>query len=128
MSIVTEPSGANGATPAAASAADGIRIEGLSKVFRLGRSTVTAVEDVGTTRGHEEDQGDPELARLVGRLGEPDPVGMGDGAPPHCAQRPRDDCVVAADPPDHRRDGADDPLADVGRIVHAARGRHWGRM
>ena len=35
-----------------------------------------AVEDVGTTRGHEEHERDPEVARLVGRLGKPDPVGM----------------------------------------------------
>jgi len=49
MAIVTEPSGSNGAAPAGATASDGIRIEGLSKVFRLGRSTVTAVEDVNLT-------------------------------------------------------------------------------
>jgi NitT/TauT family transport system ATP-binding protein len=48
MAIVTEPSGANGAAPSGA-AGDGIRIEGLSKVFRLGRSTVTAVQDVNLT-------------------------------------------------------------------------------
>jgi NitT/TauT family transport system ATP-binding protein len=48
MAIVTEPSGANGAPPSGA-AGDGIRIEGLSKVFRLGRSTVTAVQDVNLT-------------------------------------------------------------------------------
>jgi len=46
MAIVTEPSGVNGAAPDGGAASDGIRIEGLSKVFRLGRSTVTAVEDV----------------------------------------------------------------------------------
>jgi NitT/TauT family transport system ATP-binding protein len=34
------------ATSAVSSAATGIRVDGLSKVFRLGRSTVTAVEDV----------------------------------------------------------------------------------
>src|SRR5580700_794656 len=49
MAIVTEPSGSNGAGPADATASDGIRIEGLSKVFRLGRSTITAVEDVNLT-------------------------------------------------------------------------------
>jgi NitT/TauT family transport system ATP-binding protein len=45
--MVTDPSGDQGAPPAGAG--DGIRIEGLSKVFRLGRSTVTAVEDVNLT-------------------------------------------------------------------------------
>ncbi|MFI5041355.1 MAG: ABC transporter ATP-binding protein [Acidimicrobiales bacterium] len=51
MSIVTEPSGtgANDAAPAGAAAGDGIRIEGLSKLFRLGRTTVTAVQDVNLT-------------------------------------------------------------------------------
>ena len=34
-------------------------------------------------------------------------------------ERPGDDHVAPADPPDHRRDGADDPLADVGRLFHA---------
>jgi NitT/TauT family transport system ATP-binding protein len=48
MAIVTEPAGANGAAPAGA-AGDGIRIEGLSKVFRMGRTTVTAVQDVNLT-------------------------------------------------------------------------------
>jgi NitT/TauT family transport system ATP-binding protein len=47
VAIVTEPSANQGAPPAGAG--DGIRIEGLSKVFRLGRSTVTAVEDVNLT-------------------------------------------------------------------------------
>ena len=42
MSVVTEPS-REGAD--AAQAADGIRIEHLSKVFRLGRSRLTAVAD-----------------------------------------------------------------------------------
>jgi NitT/TauT family transport system ATP-binding protein len=46
MSIVTEPSSADGAASAAASGGDGIQVEDLSKVFRLGRSTVTAVDDV----------------------------------------------------------------------------------
>jgi len=45
MALVTEPSGSNAAAPGG-TATDGIRIEGLSKTFRLGRSTVTAVEDV----------------------------------------------------------------------------------
>jgi len=45
MAIVTEPSGSNAAA-LGGTATDGIRIEGLSKTFRLGRSTVTAVEDV----------------------------------------------------------------------------------
>ena len=47
MAIVTEPSGDGVAAPAPAG--DGIVIEGLSKVFRLGRSTVTAIEDVNLT-------------------------------------------------------------------------------
>ena len=49
MSIVTEPSGAEAASAAAAASRDGIRIEGLSKQFRLGRTTVTAVQDVNLT-------------------------------------------------------------------------------
>ena len=49
MATVTEPSGINGAEPTDAAVGDGIRIEGLSKVFRLGRTTVTAVEDVHLT-------------------------------------------------------------------------------
>jgi NitT/TauT family transport system ATP-binding protein len=47
MSVVTEPSGDNSQRPLAA--ADGIHIAGLTKVFRLGRSTVTAIEDVNLT-------------------------------------------------------------------------------
>ena len=46
MATVTEPSGASGGEPVDAAPGDGIRIEGLSKVFRLGRTTVTAVQDV----------------------------------------------------------------------------------
>src|SRR5579862_2591831 len=49
MSLVTEPSGAAGARPATNGAGDGIRIEGLSKVFRLGRTTVTALEEMDMT-------------------------------------------------------------------------------
>ena len=49
MSLVTEPSGAAGARPATNGAGDGIRIEGLSKVFRLGRTTVTALEHMDMT-------------------------------------------------------------------------------
>jgi len=48
MSIVTQPSGTE-AAPTGAASGDGIRIEGLSKKFRLGRTTVTAVEDVNLT-------------------------------------------------------------------------------
>jgi NitT/TauT family transport system ATP-binding protein len=48
MAIVTEPSG-DGAQPAPASVGDGIHIDGLTKVFRLGRATVTAVENVNLT-------------------------------------------------------------------------------
>ncbi|MFI5040939.1 MAG: ABC transporter ATP-binding protein [Acidimicrobiales bacterium] len=46
MSIVTEPSNSDGAQPAAAPTAEGIRIEDLSKVFRIGRTAVTALESV----------------------------------------------------------------------------------
>ncbi len=48
MSIVTQPSGDNAAqsTTGTDPPRDGIRIEGLNKVFRLGRSTVTALDDV----------------------------------------------------------------------------------
>jgi NitT/TauT family transport system ATP-binding protein len=46
MSTVTEPSGAHAAETWGGASGDGIRIEGLSKVFRLGRTTVTAVQDV----------------------------------------------------------------------------------
>src|ERR1700682_2132606 len=61
MSIVTEPPdtgdadrAASGPGPAADEApggrnGHGIRIEGLSKDFRLGRSTITAVQDVNLT-------------------------------------------------------------------------------
>jgi NitT/TauT family transport system ATP-binding protein len=44
MSVVTDPP-RDGAEPASASGADGIRIEHLSKVFRLGRTKLTAVAD-----------------------------------------------------------------------------------
>ena len=72
-------------------------------------------------------KGIPSCAGLVGGLGEPHPVGVGDGAAPHGAERPGDDGVAPADPPHHRRDGADDPLADVVVLLHADR-RHRGRM
>ena len=51
MAIVTERSGEEEVPPVgpASGAGDGIRIEGLGKVFRLGRSTVTAIEDVNLT-------------------------------------------------------------------------------
>jgi NitT/TauT family transport system ATP-binding protein len=48
-SIATESSVANGVVPGDTGAGEGIRIEGLSKVFRLGRSAVTAVQDVNLT-------------------------------------------------------------------------------
>ena len=86
-----------------------------------------AVEDVGPARGDEEDEGDPEVASLVCRLGEPHSVGMGDGATAHGAERPGDDCVATADTPDHRRHGTDHALADVGRF-QAGHGRHRRRM
>jgi len=47
MSVVTDPS--RGDEPAAGSSAEGIRIEHLSKVFRLGRSRLTAVADANLT-------------------------------------------------------------------------------
>ena len=84
-----------------------------------------AVEHVGPARRHEEDEGDAEVAGLVGRLGQPHAVGVGDGAAPHGAERAGDDDVAPADPPDLRRDGADDPLADVGRLFHSG---HRDRM
>ncbi|HWW54433.1 MAG TPA: ABC transporter ATP-binding protein [Acidimicrobiales bacterium] len=46
MAIVTEPSDDSDAGPSKALATEGIRIEELSKEFRLGRSSVVAVEDV----------------------------------------------------------------------------------
>jgi len=46
MFTVTEPTGARDGEPKLAPARDGIRIERLNKVFRLGRSTVTALQDV----------------------------------------------------------------------------------
>src|SRR5579862_5412823 len=49
MSLVTEPSGAAGARSAGNGSGDGIRIEGLSKVFRLGRTTVTALQEMDMT-------------------------------------------------------------------------------
>jgi NitT/TauT family transport system ATP-binding protein len=48
MAIVTDSTETNG-SQRPGSAGDGIRIEGLSKVFRLGKSTVTAVENVNLT-------------------------------------------------------------------------------
>ena len=84
-----------------------------------------AVEHVGPARGHEEDEWDPQLAGLVGRLGQPHPVGVGDGAAPHGAERPRNDDVAPADPSDLRRDGTDDPLADGGRLFQSG---HRDRM
>jgi NitT/TauT family transport system ATP-binding protein len=49
MSLVTEPSGTAGPAATSGGNGDGIRIEGLTKVFRLGRSTVTAVQGVNLT-------------------------------------------------------------------------------
>jgi NitT/TauT family transport system ATP-binding protein len=49
MSLVTEPSGTAGPPATSGGNGDGIRIEGLTKVFRLGRSTVTAVQGVNLT-------------------------------------------------------------------------------
>jgi NitT/TauT family transport system ATP-binding protein len=49
MSLVTEPSGTTGPESTSGATGDGIRIEGLTKVFRLGRTSVTAVHDVNLT-------------------------------------------------------------------------------
>src|SRR5579862_5742386 len=49
MSLVTEPSGTAGPPAASGGGGDGIRIESLTKVFRLGRTTVTAVQGVNLT-------------------------------------------------------------------------------
>jgi NitT/TauT family transport system ATP-binding protein len=49
MSLVTEPSGTAGPQSTSGGTGDGIRIEGLTKVFRLGRTSVTAVHDVNLT-------------------------------------------------------------------------------
>ena len=46
MATVIEPSGIEGSTAAGATPGDGLRIEGLTKVFQLGRTTVTAIQDV----------------------------------------------------------------------------------
>ena len=56
MATVIEPSGIEGTTAAgsAAAARDGLRIDGLSKVFQLGRTTVTAVQDVNLTTAQGE--------------------------------------------------------------------------
>jgi NitT/TauT family transport system ATP-binding protein len=48
VAVVTDPS-SNGDEPSPGSSADGIRIEHLSKSFRLGRSTLTAVADANLT-------------------------------------------------------------------------------
>jgi NitT/TauT family transport system ATP-binding protein len=49
MSLVTEPSGSPGPPAAHGGDGDGIRIEGLTKVFSLGRTAVTAVQGVNLT-------------------------------------------------------------------------------
>ncbi len=64
-------------------------------------------------------KGMPRCTGLVGRLGQAHAVRMGDGATAHGPEGAGDDHIAAADPPDLRRDGADDPLADVGRLLHA---------
>ena len=46
MATVIEPSGIEGSTAAGPTSGDGLRIEGLAKVFQLGRTTVTAIQDV----------------------------------------------------------------------------------
>jgi hypothetical protein len=84
-----------------------------------------AVEDIGAARGDEEDEGDAERDSLVGRLGQPHPVRVGDGTPTHGPEGAHDDGIAAADPPDLGRDGADDSLADGGRLLHAG---HRDRM
>src|SRR6202171_2954749 len=49
MAVVTEASGDNRVPPDAPAGGDVICIQGLGKEFRLGRSTITAVEDVNLT-------------------------------------------------------------------------------
>ena len=49
MSLVTEPSGTAGGRSASNGSGDGIRIEGLAKVFRLGHTTVTALQEMHMT-------------------------------------------------------------------------------
>ncbi|HZQ86148.1 MAG TPA: ABC transporter ATP-binding protein [Acidimicrobiales bacterium] len=48
---MTEPSGSAGPPSQNGGAGDGIRIESLTKIFRLGRNTVTAVHDVNLEMG-----------------------------------------------------------------------------
>ena len=84
-----------------------------------------AVEHVGPARRDEEDQRDAELTGLVGRFGQPHTVGVGDGAAPQGTERPGNDRIAPADPPDLRRDGADDALADGGRLLYSG---HQDRM
>ncbi len=80
-----------------------------------------AVVDVGPARYDKEHKRDPQLPRLVRRLGQPHPVGVGDRPPAHRAQRPADDDVATVHAPDDRRDGADDPLADFGASIVSPR-------
>jgi NitT/TauT family transport system ATP-binding protein len=49
LSLVTEPSGATGARSTDGGASDGIHVQGLSKVFRLGRTSVTALQEMNMT-------------------------------------------------------------------------------
>ena len=70
-------------------------------------------------------KGMPELTGLVGRFGQPHTVRVRDGAASQGAERPGNDDVAPADPPDLRRDGADDALADGGRLLHLG---HRDRM
>jgi hypothetical protein len=84
-----------------------------------------SVEHVGPARRDEEDQRDAQLTGLVGRFGQPHAVGVRDGAASQGAERPRNDDVAPTDPPDFRRDGTDDALADDGRLLHLG---HQDRM
>jgi hypothetical protein len=56
---------------------------------------------------------DAQVTGLVGRLGQPHAVGIGDGPPPHGAERSANDDVATTDAADLRRDGADDALPDI---------------
>ncbi len=60
-----------------------------------------AVVDVRAARGDVEDEGDAEVAGLVGGLGQSDAVGVGDGASTHRAEGAGDDDVPVVDAPDH---------------------------
>ncbi len=72
-----------------------------------------AVEHVRSARCDEEDEREPQLPRLVRRLGQPHTVGVGDGATAHRSEGADDDHVATADAADDRGDRTDDALADI---------------